>query len=144
MLARHLASHFERPEPSRVQYYSLRGVALQCATLLSALAHIGGSRDPQAAFAAGEARLDPKLGLALLPAAQCRLVDVDQALRALSQVAPRHKRALVEAIAATVAWDREVTVSEVELLRAVCDTLDVPLPPYSRAGRRREESPGAA
>ncbi|HVS15619.1 MAG TPA: M48 family metallopeptidase [Thermoanaerobaculia bacterium] len=142
MLARHLEPHFERPESSRVQYYSLRGVAPQCATLLSALAHLGGNRDPQAAFAAGAARLDAKLGIELLPAARCRLVDVDQALRALSQVAPRHKRSLVEAIAATIAWDRQVTVPEVELLRAICDTLDVPLPPYgtkpgSRSGGSR-------
>jgi Zn-dependent protease with chaperone function len=130
LLARHLAPHFERPEASRVQYYALRGVTEACATLLSSLAHVGGSADPAGAFAAGARRLGEDVQLALLPVEACGLDEVDGALRKLSQLAPRHKRSLVEAIGATIAWDREVTVEEMELLRAVCDTLDVPIPPF--------------
>ncbi|HVS64923.1 MAG TPA: M48 family metallopeptidase [Thermoanaerobaculia bacterium] len=130
MLARHLAPHFERPERSAVQYYALRGVAEQCSVLLSALAHLEGRAAAADAFRAGARCLGDAVSLELVPAESCRLDDVDRALRTLSQLAPRHKRSLVDAIGVTIAWDREVTVEEMELLRAICDTLDVPIPPF--------------
>jgi len=102
------------------------------AVLLSALAYTG-SRDPQqakAAFAHGAART----GLAkisLLPIEQCRLNGLDKAVEALAGIKPKSKRRLVEAVAETVAADGEVTSREIELLRAVADTLDCPMPPIA-------------
>ena len=43
--------------------------------------------------------------------------------------APAVKRRAIVAFAACILADRQVTVRESELLRAVCDTLDCPLPP---------------
>ena len=135
LLARHLAPRFSKPEASNVQYYSLRGLAEQCSVLLSALAHVGGRAGAAEAFAAGAGALGGSVAVELLPAEACELEAVDRALRSLALVAPRHKRALVDAISVVIAWDREVTTSELELLRAICDTLDVPIPPFERSAR---------
>ncbi|REJ86289.1 MAG: Zn-dependent protease with chaperone function [Acidobacteria bacterium] len=127
ILARHLAPHFDGPEPSRVAYYSLRGVGDELATLLSALAWEGG-REHRNAFLAGCQTLGVQLEMVAEP--ECSLVDVDRALRRLAQLAPRLKRDLVRAIAVTSAYDRRIDVAEAELLRAVCDALDCPVPPF--------------
>ena len=39
------------------------------------------------------------------------------------------KRRIVDACAACILANQQVTVREAELLRAICDTLDCPLPP---------------
>jgi hypothetical protein len=50
-------------------------------------------------------------------------------LRQLARTGPKLKRELVRAAAATVAHDRRVTLDEGELLRAIADALDCPMPP---------------
>jgi hypothetical protein len=130
ILARHLAPHFDRPEPSRVAYYSLKGLVPEVSTLLSSLAWIGGNERAADAFSAGRARLDPRLGIEFLQVDRCSLDDVDDALRRFAQVAHRHKRRLIEAVVLCVAYDRRVTIEEAELLRAICDALDSPMPPF--------------
>jgi hypothetical protein len=40
---------------------------------------------------------------------------------------------VLQAAVATVIHDQEVTASEGELLRAIADTLDCPVPPFLRA-----------
>jgi hypothetical protein len=54
---------------------------------------------------------------------------VDGALGRLILLAPRLKRSLLQAAAETVAFDRKVTLAEAELVRAVADALDCPVPP---------------
>ena len=57
------------------------------------------------------------------------LAEFDAALQMLGQAVPDLKRRIVVACAACILANREVTVREAELLRAICDTLDCPLPP---------------
>jgi hypothetical protein len=65
----------------------------------------------------------------LPPRQECSLVEFDAALRTLDHSAPAMKRRIVLACAACIRADQQVTVREAELLRAICDTLDCPLPP---------------
>src|SRR5262249_30519247 len=65
----------------------------------------------------------------LPPREECSLAEFDAALQTLNQSAPAIKRRIVVACAACIRSDRHVTVREGELLRAICDTLDCPLPP---------------
>jgi hypothetical protein len=65
----------------------------------------------------------------LPPRAECSLAEFAAALQALNRSAPAVKRRTVIACAACILADRQVTVRESELLRAICDTLDCPLPP---------------
>jgi hypothetical protein len=43
---------------------------------------------------------------------------------------PQGKKRLLEAATACVVADRRVTVAEAELLRAIADSLDCPVPPF--------------
>jgi len=65
----------------------------------------------------------------LLPREERSLAGFDAALQALNQSAPAIKRRIVVACAACILSDQKVTVREAELLRAICDTLECPLPP---------------
>jgi hypothetical protein len=65
----------------------------------------------------------------LPPREECSLRAFDAALRTLHQAVPAIKRRVIIACAACILANRHVAVREAELLRAICDTLDCPLPP---------------
>jgi hypothetical protein len=54
---------------------------------------------------------------------------MDAALARLERLAPTGKRRLIAGIEAAAMHDRQVTVDEAQLVRAVCDGLGVPVPP---------------
>ncbi|MEX0774626.1 MAG: M48 family metallopeptidase [Phycisphaeraceae bacterium] len=131
IIMRHMDPHFaQRARPQAVQFYSLKPVAAACATLLSALAYLGHEDDPgaAAAFASGVAQLG---GVNVQRQAKSAVGfdAIDAALDALDMVSPREKRRLLNACAACIAADRQITVREGEMLRAVADALSCPMPP---------------
>lgn len=132
MLLRHLDQHFEqRPSPP-ARYRSLGPLLDACSVLLSALAQAGQSREQDAsrAFFRGGRELDLAEGLLTeRPAEACSLEAVDRALGDLALASPPLKRRILSACAACIAADGLVTVAEGELLRAVADSLDCPMPP---------------
>lgn len=131
IVLRQLEPNFKPPKKIVTQYYVLKPLVPDCAVLLSALAYAGQTEPAQvqAAFQQGAARLslpDP----ALVPEAKCGLSDVDVALGRLNQVSPQLKKAVLNACAETVAADGVIQENEAELLRAIADTLDCPIPPF--------------
>ncbi len=86
----------------------------------------------QAAFEQGAQGLNSaaEVGLNFVPEDQCELAQVDSALNRLTQAAPQLKKTLLNACARTVAAGGVIQESEAELLRAIADTLDCPLPPF--------------
>jgi len=130
ILLRHLESHFSEVRRPVVQYYNLHGVKDACATLLSVLAYVGHA-DKEAALAAFKlgARTMQLEDIAPKPPADCSLDHLDNVLNELNSLAPRAKQPVIQGAATCIASDHEVTTAEVELLRAICDTLDCPMPP---------------
>jgi Zn-dependent protease with chaperone function len=133
IVRRHLATKFASSRPPGTQYYSFKPLAPDCAAILSALARAG-SDDPstiQKAFTAGAPflRSPVEAELGLMTPEQCRPEALDAALDRLALAAPIIKKNLLEAGARVVAADGTIHESEAELLRAVADTLDCPLPP---------------
>jgi Zn-dependent protease with chaperone function len=130
ILAHHLDAHFGRSRPPRVRFHKLRGLEHSCAALLSALARSGHAEQRQIrdAFEAGTAHLGG-LSVELRSPDACGPHDLERALDQLQLAAPRPKRRVLSACAACVAADRKVTVHEAEILRAVADVLDCPMPP---------------
>jgi Zn-dependent protease with chaperone function len=57
------------------------------------------------------------------------IAKMDAALEKLDSLPAMGKQALVQALSATISHDNQVTISEAELLRAVCAVLHCPLPP---------------
>ena len=56
-------------------------------------------------------------------------VELDQCLDILQQINIAGRASLLQAVIAAVSQDGQLTVAEAELLRAVCATLELPLPP---------------
>ncbi|HYL09736.1 MAG TPA: M48 family metallopeptidase [Candidatus Acidoferrales bacterium] len=131
ILRRHLDSNFGPPRKPVVQYYTLKPVVADCAVLISALARAGpgDSNAVEAAFLRGAQQMEAS-ELKLLDASACRLNDVDAALDRLNQASPLIKKGVLTACAETVAADGAIQENEAELLRAIADTLDCPIPPF--------------
>ncbi|MEX0643629.1 MAG: M48 family metallopeptidase [Pirellulales bacterium] len=127
VLLRHLKPQFEATRPRMTRYYGLQQLGAPCSVLLSALAHASQS-DDQKAFDAGVRHL-PEVPLELLPPDACGLQKINVALVELAQSAPKQRQRLVDSCAACICADASVKVGEAELLRAVCDLLDCPMPP---------------
>src|SRR5262249_53873161 len=132
VLHRHLDAQFLPRRPAGPVHSSPQKLAPAMARVLALLAWEGQPEPEQAAraFATGmRTYLGGDHTYRLPPRAQCPLAEFDAALQALRRSAPAVKRRIVGACAACIREDQQVTVREAELLRAVCDTLDCPLPP---------------
>ncbi len=101
-----------------------------CEVLISALAHAGHENDADArlAFDAAVSGL-PLPELTLRSADAATPAALEPAVIRLANLAPSDKRLLLQALARAVEHDGVVTVTQAELLRAIADSLDCPLPP---------------
>jgi len=133
IIRRHLAPQFEKTRPPVAQYYTIKPLVPDCLVVLSALAHVGAS-DPKAieeAFWKGAPYLRaPEGDVGLLPREQCGLMKIDAALNRLALAVPQIKKNLLEAAVQVVGADGVIQEREAELLRAIADTLDCPIPPF--------------
>jgi Zn-dependent protease with chaperone function len=127
ILMRHLRPQFEKVREPQIRYYGLQQLGGQISVLLSTLAYAS-QHDDQEAFQAGAAHLEA-VPVQLLSREACGVGQLDDALRELRQVAPKLRAQLVDACAACICADRTVSVEEGELLRAICDMLNCPMPP---------------
>ncbi len=133
MVRRHLASQSGETRPTSIQYHTLKPLVPDCSVVLSALANVssGNSGEIQKAFHAGAPHLRSKSdGLQLLPREKSGLEQLDAALDRLALAAPQIKKNLLEACVQVVGGDGVIQEREAELLRAIADTLDCPIPPF--------------
>jgi Zn-dependent protease with chaperone function/uncharacterized tellurite resistance protein B-like protein len=134
VVLRHLEPYFLQARKPTVQYYALKPLAADCAVLLSALAYLGQDEPTKIeyAFQQGAQLLSyaAQVEHRLLPEAECELAQVDDALNRLCQAVPQIKKNVLSACAQTVAADGVIQEMEAELLRAIADTLDCPMPPF--------------
>lgn len=133
MIRRHLARHFEAEGPPPVRYRALRTLLPDLRVLLSTLARAGNRSAEEAAraVASGAAVLQLRdQHLPLLSSEACTLSAVDRALDRYAEAAPALKRSLMLACAAVVMADQRVTDRETELIRAIGDAIDCPVPPF--------------
>jgi uncharacterized tellurite resistance protein B-like protein len=105
---------------------------LEASVVLGLLAYAGQPQDDalaESAWQAGVAQA-PSFGIGeLLPArSSCTLDAFDRALTQLGKLSPLSKGELITACSAVVRADGNLSQDETELLRAVADMLDMPLP----------------
>ena len=133
VVLRHLEPYFVQARKPAIQYYALKPLASDCAIVLSALAYIGQAEPEKIEFAfqqgAQPLSYAAQVQLRLVTAAECDLEQVDAALNRLCQAVPQIKKNVLNACAQTVASDGVIQELEAELLRAIADTLDCPIPP---------------
>jgi Zn-dependent protease with chaperone function len=132
VLNRYLDADYNRKRPV-VRCKSPAQVAPQVTTVLSLVAWEG-QADPKDATAAFDAGMRVFSGngasaYPILARQECLPKSFRSALDTLAMATPAIKRQVVAACAATIEADQQVTVREGELLRAICATLDCPMPP---------------
>ncbi|MFO7982550.1 MAG: M48 family metallopeptidase [Desulfuromonadales bacterium] len=146
LLQRHLATHYGEPGKRVAQIYGFRGVAWECSTVLSLLALVGHAEASEAeeAFERGGRILhEPKAGLEFIPASDCSLEAMGEALDRLAVASPLIKKKLLAACLECLTHDESIEVEEVEIFRAVADALGCPVPPWlARAAVEEVEGSG--
>jgi hypothetical protein len=134
IVVRHLETYFFPARKPVTQFYDLRPLVRDCGVLLSTTAYAGqeDSAQANAAFLQGANVLSraARSEIPWLPGNQCDLSQIDIALERLSQAAPQIKKNVLNACAQTVAADGTIQEREAELLRAIADALDCPVPPF--------------
>ncbi len=134
IVRRHLAAQAGESRPTSIQYDTIKPLVRDCSVALSALANASSSNvgEIEKAFRAGALHLGAKIdGLQLLPRAECGLEQLDTALDRLVLAAPQIKKNLLNACVQVVGADGLIQQREAELLRAIADTLDCPIPPFA-------------
>ncbi|HEU5397283.1 MAG TPA: Zn-dependent protease with chaperone function, partial [Verrucomicrobiae bacterium] len=131
VVLRHLDSQFRAVRKPVVQYYTVKPLVPDSAIVLSALA-CGDTKSAQVAFDAGAPYLrSPDLSeLKLVPLEKCGVDEIGKALDRLSLAAPQIKKNLLDACIHVVGADGSIAEMQAELLRAIADTLDCPIPPF--------------
>lgn len=130
VVVRVVRHHLGPPSRSRPKYHGLEKLSSQCNMLLSVLAWAGHS-DPvevQSAFDAG-AKVINIPGLALVPRDKIDLSLLGNALDTLDRVEMGLKKTLIMACAQCIIADKQVTANEAELMRAIAESFDCPMPP---------------
>ncbi len=111
-------------------YRKLEPLAEDARLVLSLVAHATNG-DAAASFEHGLKELG--IPLQLIDARALSLVAVKAALTRLNQLALMQKPRLVKALVQCALADGGLGVTDAELLRAICSTLDSPLPPFFEA-----------
>ncbi|WP_409526120.1 M48 family metallopeptidase [Nitrincola sp. MINF-07-Sa-05] len=112
------------------QRFDLVQCSDEIAQLLTLIAHAGNPNPEQSTHAYNAAVATLSIPLASIASRESvSLSELDKALSKLAQLKPLQKPALLKALAVCIEDDGEITITEAELLRAVADSLDCPLPP---------------
>lgn len=139
--------HALEGRPDRQRLSDKRGAQRDAnAFLLAAIAHTGHHQylDAKRAYEAGLKSLRqafPRQQQATTPlpaASDITLQRLDKALAIAESATPLRKPALLKAMAATMVHDGKIEAREIELLRAIADSLDCPMPPVPGNGRRSD------
>lgn len=142
-LLTHLDRHFGLRPGDRVKFERLDQVLPETRLLLSMLARFGkdGGASAATAFAAGVGELPAGLQSQLaFEAGPSKLSDLNASVKRLAAAAPAVRKQVLTAAATTIAHDRQVSVAEAELFRALAESLDCPVPPVI-AGAQGPNSP---
>ncbi len=132
ILQRHLRHHFAPSKTTRVSIYDVYSVQKELIFLLCTIASHGNDVKSQAqsALNAGLVSILPKTSYQMKEI-NCDYKQIDAVLKTLRKTSFSIRKEILDACAKTAMFDQTVTWSEAELLRAIGDTLDCPLPPMT-------------
>lgn len=132
MIVRQLDTAFSDRKKPEIRHHHLKTLGVEMTALLSSLAHAS-ANDAEKAWRAGVASVEKYLpeGMNLLPREQATLEKLDNALDELAASANPVKKYALTAAIHCVASDQQITNDEAELLRAVGEALDTPIPVFA-------------
>jgi hypothetical protein len=138
LLDRHVSA-FDRQRSAAsaaaTKAHSFATIRPDCELVLSAIAWSGAEDAGAAAeaFTAGADSLPRLQGLALRPQPDASIASLNEAFARLRSATPAIRRVFLEACTHAVAHDARVQFQEAELLRAVAEAIDCPMPPVAAA-----------
>ncbi|MEX0770388.1 MAG: M48 family metallopeptidase [Balneolaceae bacterium] len=129
MVVRQLDSAFSNRKDPEVRHHHLKTLGKEFAILLSAMAHVC-ETDPEAAWKAGLRPVEKYLpdGIELLPEDECGLKQLGKTLDEIAASANPVKKYIITAIVYCITSDQQISIAERELLRAVSEAIDCPVP----------------
>jgi len=133
ILVRHLDRFFQKQEKTPIRYKHILPLLPDVAVLLAAMAKLGGgdADEIQAAYQSGvlELLVNPQDPTLAMPES----VALDRVGTALDHIAaadPMIKRQILTACGQTVMHDGNIASGQAQLLRAIADAIDCPVPPF--------------
>ncbi|MEX2573809.1 MAG: M48 family metallopeptidase [Balneolaceae bacterium] len=129
MITRQLDNIFSEDKSPKIRHHHLKTLGSEIAVLISRLSYASG-KDAEAAWKAGLKPVEQLLpeGIALLPENDCDLEQLDHALDEIAASANPVKKYVLSAAIHCITSDRQITIDEKELLRAISEALDCPMP----------------
>ena len=131
ILFHHLDPQFSRANKRQAKFGALPAVKDDIDVLLSMLIYacVQDKAEARAALASAEKELGID-NLLLLPREQINFDRLGEAVDKLALLKPLLKPRLLKACLAVITQDRHYSPTEMELMRAIGNTLDCPIPPY--------------
>jgi Zn-dependent protease with chaperone function/uncharacterized tellurite resistance protein B-like protein len=130
ILLRIVDHQLHQPKKVRAKYNGFQHLQAECGQVLSVLAWVGQKDADLANKAFVEGAAVMKLSKPLLtPRDQISLEELGHSMDTLNKVATPKKKELLEACAATIIADQQVTPNEAEMIRAISESLGCPMPP---------------
>ena len=131
ILFHHLDPEFDRPGKKVAKFGSYNSVKKHIDVLISMLVYacVQDKTEIEAAFANAKQELG-LTKLVLLPRQQINLENLDLTVENLALLKPLLKPRLLKACLIVITQDQKYSPDEMELMRAIGDVLDCPVPPY--------------
>mgnify|MGYP001169661575 CR=1 FL=1 len=131
LLTNRLDAFFGLAKPRRIRYRVLDQVQVEVFELLSILARQGSriERDAGDTFQKAMEALDAAKSHTILAREKCGLSLLDKTLARLAETSFDLRKRILNACLLCIVADRQVTIEEAELFRAVAENLDCPVPP---------------
>lgn len=132
VVCHHLDQAFGLVKPPPVRFTSQAPLNASAASILGLLA-LKGNEAPEAAIQTYETAFKAWNSSTndVPDASTCGRIDFARALYQFEQATPQLKERLIRSCATCICANRQVTPAEYELLRAICSSLDCPLPPLT-------------
>lgn len=121
----------EKPQSSRPRYNKPARIAEECRLLLAAVAYSGANGRKQAETAFFNAASKLGLSTQLPDKSSLRQSSLNRALEKIRLLMPLEKPAILKALCIAAQTDGTITIREVELIRAIADSIDCPMPPLT-------------
>ena len=120
----------DKPEKRGLGKYKIGQLKSECQLLIATVAYVG-KGDQQKAYADAATKLG--LGTELPGIQKLRRSEINSALDRLRQLKPLEKPTLLKALCIAVQSDGFIDAKEIELVRAIADSVDCPMPPLAEA-----------
>ncbi|EIJ42775.1 Zn-dependent protease with chaperone function [Beggiatoa alba B18LD] len=125
ILRHQLETSYLKPTLGQKRYTQLADVLQEISIILSLLAHVGSGKT---AYQQALKTLTPQK-LPFLSIAMCKPHQLNIAISHLQQLPPQLKKQVIDACTTCILADNQVETTELEVLRAIAESLDCPMPP---------------